>query len=255
MKKILCHLLPVTCYLLALPAFAGYDDARVRSEIRDGLDVRVAHVIGDAPGGADAPGQLGYEVYRTSGSMDTGDNLLFVPDKFLYVRAGGNWNIGSLSGDAHVGETAVKSDGGFGGHFGFGWNASSYVRLELDANYSKYTFAGAANGATMQSLGGTLYFDLARRWVRSGDITIRRTFVPYMGLGVRGGRYEFSGNGGASGNYIAPAGIFGLNFMLTDSIGIDVAYRWQMFAGKYGWNADSDSAGLSDVMASVRFNF
>ena len=38
--------------------------------------------------------------------------------------------------------------------------------------------------ATYRTVGGMLYFDFARRYVQMGDITYRRTFVPFMGLGA-----------------------------------------------------------------------
>ena len=103
-----------------------------------------------------------------------------------------------------------------------------------------------------------LYFDFARRYVMDGDITRMRHFVPFMGVGAGFGHYEFEGVGGASGAVIAaPRATFGFNIMLTDLIGVDIAYQYQMMIGNgFGWGVDNDSVtSVSNVIASFRVNF
>lgn len=236
MKKITYLLFLVSC-LYVVGATAGYDDSRLRAEVVEGLDIHAARTTGELPGAFDADGQLGYEVYRTSEIADSGIYDLFVPDRLVYVRAGGGMNIGAASDD--------EFDGGWLGTLGFGWNASSYVRTELDVEYADYKFDDIR--LKNESVGATVYFDLARRWVRSGDITVRRTFVPFIGFGVRGGHYKYQDTD-RDDMYFAPMASFGFNFMFTDAFGIDVAYRYQMFVGDHGRN-------ISDVIASVRVNF
>ena len=141
---------------------------------------------------------------------------------------------------------------------GLGWNLSSYVRTEIDVQTHSFKFSVLSDGdANARSIGGTLYFDFARRYVRMGDVTKRRTFVPFMGLGAGIGSYRFEGADGSDGMYIAPRGILGMNFALTDLIGIDVAYQYQMFIGNgFGWDVHKGGVqSLSDIMVSFRYNF
>ena len=108
------------------------------------------------------------------------------------------------------------------------------------------------------NIGGLLYFDLARRYVQTGDITRRRVFVPFIGLGAGFGHYEFEGTGGADGFVIAaPRAQVGFNIALTDLIGIDIAYQYQMMIGNgFGWDVRAGGVdNVSNVMASFRVNF
>jgi hypothetical protein len=103
-----------------------------------------------------------------------------------------------------------------------------------------------------------LYFDFARRYIQSGDITHRRTFVPFMGLGASIGTYEFQGTNGADGMVIAaPRATFGFNVMFNDLIGIDIAYQYQMMIGNgFGWSSsDGGVNSISNLMATIRANF
>ena len=141
---------------------------------------------------------------------------------------------------------------------GLGWNLSSYVRTEIDFQAATFEFSDLDDyRATSQQLGGTLYFDFARRWVRTGDITRRRTFVPFMGLGVGTGMYKFQGAGGSDGFFVAPRAILGVNLMLTDVIGIDLSWQYQMFIGNgFGWDVRRGGVdNLNNAMLSFRVNF
>ncbi|MBO4745482.1 MAG: hypothetical protein J5613_00220, partial [Alphaproteobacteria bacterium] len=82
--------------------------------------------------------------------------------------------------------------------------------------------------------------------------------VPFLGLGGGIGQYEFIGPHGADGLVIiAPRAEAGMNFRLTDVIGIDVAYQYQMFLGHgFGWNTKRIGLdGVSNIMATMRVNF
>ena len=103
-----------------------------------------------------------------------------------------------------------------------------------------------------------LYFDFARRYVQTGDITHRRAFVPFMGLGVASGFYQFDGTNGANGFVIAaPRAVLGFNVMLNDLIGIDIMYQYQMMIGNgFGWDVRAGGVdNISNVIASFRVNF
>ena len=112
--------------------------------------------------------------------------------------------------------------------------------------------------ANYQTIGGMLYFDLARRYVQHGDITHMRHFVPFMGFGAGFGHYEFEGANGANGFVVAaPRAELGFNVMITDLIGVDIAYQYQMMIGHgFGWNTDGKGVNsMSNVIASFRVNF
>jgi hypothetical protein len=79
-----------------------------------------------------------------------------------------------------------------------------------------------------------------------------------MGIGASIGTYEFQGNNGADGMVIAaPRAVLGMNIMLVDLIGVDIAYQYQMLIGNgFGWGShDGGVDGISNIMATVRANF
>ncbi len=235
-----------------LAANAGYDNERLRQEVATGLDIHVANVSDGGP----AHGEMGQEVYQSANSQDRRDYSVYIPNT-MYVRGGAGMNLGFLSSDAKQGDDSVGIKNGWLAQMGLGWNLSSYVRTEVDFQVAKFGFDDTDLIANSREIGGTLYFDFARRYVRSGDITIRRTFVPYMGLGAGVGMYDFDGANGADGAFIAPRGVLGLNIMLTDLIGIDIAYQYELMIGDgFGWNTSGTSVtGISNIMTSFRFNF
>ncbi len=64
--------------------------------------------------------------------------------------------------------------------------------------------------------------------------------------------------GGADGFVIAaPRAQVGFNIALTDLIGIDIAYQYQMMIGNgFGWDVRAGGVdNVSNVMASFRVNF
>lgn len=247
----------MTLALCAGGAHANYDPARFTNEVSTGLDIISAQeTIDTTPTQAD--GELGLEVYEIADAVDTSDTRMFIPTS-MYMRMGGGLNLGFATDKAQYQDQEYKASGGYTTQIGLGWNLSSYVRTELDFQQMTLKFSELDDHvAEYQTIGGTLYFDLARRYVQTGDITRRRTFVPYMGIGAAVGTYEFQGTNGADGMVIAaPRATFGFNIMLSDLIGIDIAYQYQMMIGNgYGWDGNSGGVdNISNIMASIRANF
>lgn len=252
----------ISCFLIAaavLPtnvAYGTYSDKIFQSEIREGLDIvgakRNADVVPDA-----APGALGGEVYEYIGAVDT-NTRIFIPTT-MYVRMGGGLNLGFATDQAQFFGKKYDASGGYTSQIGLGWNLSSFVRTEIDFQESTLKFSDLKNhDATYHTINGMLYFDFARRYVHTGDVTRRRTFVPFMGLGAGVGYYEFAGANGADGAVIAaPRAEIGLNVMFNDLVGIDIAYQYQMMIGNgFGWDAARGGVdNISNIMASLRVNF
>ena len=241
----------------ALDANAAYDDAKFMREVGRGLDLISAEttlpVIEQT-----APGELGAEVYQFVGSVSSEDTQMFIPTD-MYMRIGGGLNLGFATDSVVFDGAEYKSSGSYTTQIGLGWNLSSYVRAELDFQNMLFKFSGLDNrAATYNTFGGMLYFDFARRYILTGDVTYRRTFVPYMGIGAAVGLYEFQGADGANGVVIAaPRATLGFNIMLTDLFGIDIAYQYQMMIGDgFGWNVRNGGVdNISNIMASIRMNF
>ncbi len=238
-------------------ANANYDAAKFQAEVLEGLDLIGARdTIDITP--VDAPGELGREVYEIAGAVQPDDIQLFIPTS-MYVRLGGGLNLGFATDKAQFGGIEYESSGSYTTQIGLGWNLSSYVRTEIDFQESVFKFSDLENHqATYQTVGGMLYFDFARRYVQSGDITRRRTFVPYMGIGAGLGVYDFEGKNGADGFVIAaPRATLGFNIMLSELVGIDIAYQYQMMIGNgFGWDVRRGGVdNISNIMASVRANF
>lgn len=254
MRKISYFLL---ASMVALPAHAKIDADLFVSEIARGVDVvaapRVAPNVVD-----DAPGALGAEVYETAGVIENGDIRMFIPTS-MYMRMGGGLNLGFATSKAAFNGDKYESSGSYTTQIGLGWNLSSYVRTELDFQTATLKFSDVENmDANYQTFGGMLYFDLARRYVQMGDITHRRTFVPFMGVGAAFGAYRFNGANGADGAVLAvPRAVLGFNVMFNDLIGLDVYYQYQMMIGNgFGWNTSRGGVdNLSNIMATFRVNF
>ncbi len=243
--------------VVASPALAAYNDAQFRSEVLTGLDIVGARanvtVIED-----DAPGALGLEVYQTQNAVKNEDIKMFIPTS-MYVRVGGGLNLGFATDKAEFAGHKYESSGSWTTKIGLGWNLSSYVRTEIDFQESTFEFSDLDDAqATYQTLGAMLYFDFARRYVMTGDVTRRRVFVPFMGIGAGLGHYQFDGDDGANGFVIAaPRAELGFNIMLTDLIGIDIAYQYQMMIGNgFGWDVRAGGVNnVSNIMATFRVNF
>lgn len=251
MKKI--SFLGLLIALCATNADAAYDGKKFRDEIARGVDVRVTETVTNTVY-EEAPGELGGEVYETKNAVSS-DLSVYVPTT-MYIRGGAGMTIGALSDKASAGTENFELKKSWVAHMGLGWNLSSYVRAEADLMIHQFGFEKNDDAtASAQEFGGTLYFDFARRYVRSGDITKRRTVVPFMGIGMSAGMYEFENNG-ADGFFVAPRGVLGLNVMLNDLLGIDVYYQYQLFIGDgFGWDTKNSTASLSNVMVSFRMNF
>lgn len=239
-------------------ANAGYDNKKFQSEIAEGLDlIGARETIETTP--VVAPGELGAEVYEVVGAVNDDTVKMFIPTS-MYVRMGGGLNLNFATDKAQFnGQEYETSASSYTTQIGLGWNLSSYVRTEIDFQNSVFKFSDLdGKQATYTTVGGNLYFDLARRYVQQGDITRRRVFVPFMGIGAAIGVYDFQGMNGADGMVIAaPRATFGFNVALTDLIGIDVAYQYKMMIGNgFGWGVrDGGVDNISNVIMSVRANF
>ena len=236
---------------------ATYDDDKFRDEILTGLDMIGARATA-AQIRVDAPGELGREVYEVKGAVIADDIQMYIPTS-MYIRMGGGLNLGFATDKAKFNGTEYESSGSYTTQIGLGWNLSSYVRTEIDFQESTLKFSDLdAHQATYHNIGAMLYFDFARRYVETGDVTRRRTFVPFMGIGAGFGAYEFEGANGADGFVIAaPRATLGFNIMFTDLIGIDIAYQYQMMIGNgFGWDTRAGGVdNISNIMASIRMNF
>lgn len=243
--------------LITVGANATYDDKKFTDEISKGLDLISAEETFEYVQD-EAPGELGREVYEFAGTVNSDDIRLFVPTSH-YMRMGVGLNMGFASSKANTPLGKTESNDSYSVQIGLGWNLSSYVRAEIDLQMSEFKFQGIDNTqATQQTLGGMLYFDFARRYVQMGDITKRRTFVPFMGIGAGFGTYDYQGKDGKDGMLIAaPRAALGFNVMLGDLIGVDVMYQYQMLIGNgFGWGTDSANINnVSNIMATIRMNF
>ncbi|MBD5389324.1 hypothetical protein HDR63_03675 [bacterium] len=237
-------------------ASAAYDSKKFRAEILEGVDVNVARVtvdvVDDAPAGA-----LGSEIYSGRHTAADGDLGLYIPTT-MYVRGGAGLTLGFASTRATYGATKYELTDTYAIQLGLGWNLSSYVRTELDFQNITFGFSDLDDArAYARSAGATLYFDLLRRWVRTGDITRQRRLVPFIGFGVGAGTYEFQGPGGNDGLMITPRAVAGLNVMITDLIGVDLAWQYQMhIVDGFGWTSDNTRiANMNNIMLTMRANF
>ncbi len=256
MKKIYALSFLATA-LISSGANATYDDKKFTAEISQGLDLISAEETFEYVQD-DAPGELGREVYEVAGAINPDDIRLFVPTSH-YMRMGGGFNLGFATSKADTNIGKAESKNSYSAQIGLGWNLSSYVRAEIDLQMSEFKFSGLDNTqATQHTIGGMLYFDFARRYVQMGDITKRRTFVPFMGIGAGFGTYDYQGQDGKDGMMIAaPRATLGFNIMLGDLFGVDVMYQYQMLIGNgFGWGTDCAKINnISNIVASIRMNF
>lgn len=254
MKKL--SFIAVFIMLLSSPVFAGYDKKQFKTEVLEGLDLISVRENIDNPDAA--PGELGLDVYQSIGISSNDNVQLFVPAS-MYLRLGGGFNLGFATDKAVFNGREYESSGSWTTQIGLGWNLSSYVRTEMDVQLSTFNFSDLDGlQADYQTFGGMLYFDFARRYVMQGDITYRRVFVPFIGIGAGIGYYSFDGNAGAGGVVFAtPRASLGFNIMITDLIGIDIMYQYQMMVGNgFGWNVDAGGVdNISNIMATFRVNF
>ena len=269
MKKLSCFLMAGTVCALC----QNVDAKSLTSEIRSGLKNSSGHssvfsrnrvmsgtlVYQPLTAESAGVGELGHEVYYDVQPAEYDkDDRLFIPAS-MYMRMGGGMNLGFATKKAHVGDDKYSSKDSWNLLIGLGWNMSSYVRTEVEFQRSSFRFSGlGGENAYYNMFNGMLYFDLARRYVQSGDITYRRTIVPFMGFGMGVGMYDFSGDSGANGLTVAvPRAEIGVNFMFSDMFGLDIYYQYQaLIEHGFGWNTQrAGFDNVSNVMATFRMNF
>lgn len=248
--------------------FAGADAASqtsiFKTEVRKGLgsdrNYATGRVRNDSLNGTIAYGEMGREVFYDVKDTKASDDeySLFIPTS-MYVRMGGGMNLGVATKKARDGGETHQARNSWNVLLGLGWNMSSYVRTELAFQETTFRFKDIDElKANYNMLNGMLYFDFARRYVQAGDVTYRRTIVPFMGLGMGIGEYNFDGANGANGMVVAaPRAELGVNFMFNNTVGLDLAYQYQlMFGHGFGWNTSRSGAdGMSNLMATIRVNF
>ncbi|MCQ2599198.1 MAG: hypothetical protein MJ187_02345 [Alphaproteobacteria bacterium] len=257
--KHITHLFTVMTLMLPTLSFAAvrFDAKQFRNEVSEGLDLIGARknviVVPD-----DAPGELGRDVYQKRGVVDTTNSKIYIPTS-MYVRMGGGINLSFATESAKFGGKRYETSDSWTTMIGLGWDLSSYVRSELDLQSSTFHFSDLNDmQAKYHTASAMLYFDFARRYVLTGDVTQRRSFVPFFGIGAGIGQYKFDGTDGANGfTFVAPCATFGVNIMFTDLIGIDIMYQNQLMAGNgFGWNTARGGANnIGNLMATMRFNF
>lgn len=224
---------------------ATYNAEKFRSEILAGIDV-----VGSNPH---------VEVIALDDySAKYDDYELYVPTN-MYVRMGGGLNLGFVTDQAQYNEEEYESNGSYTTQIGLGWNLLSFLRAEIDFQESTFKFSDLDSyRATYHTIGTMLYVDLMPRYTQNGNTSKRRIFVPFLGAGASIGAYEFQGTDGAHGFVVAaPRATLGFNVMITDLIGIDIAYQYQTMIGNgFGWGVHENSKNnVSNIMASVRVNF
>ena len=254
MKKIFYFI--VLGGLFFTEAFAANEQDRFKAEVLEGLDlISVRENINSVP---EAKGELGLDVYQTMDNVQNDGMQVFIPVS-MYLRAGAGLNLGFATDKVEYYGKKYESSGSWTTIIGLGWNLSSFVRTEIDFQEYSFDFSDLDDvQASYQTIGGMLYFDFARRYVQTGDVTRKRKFVPFMGLGASFGQYKYDGNGGKNGAVItAPNAALGFNVMLNDLIGIDVMYQYQMMIGNgFGWGVNKkDLNNISNIIASFRVNF
>lgn len=183
---------------------------------------------------------------------------LYIPTS-MYVRMGGGLNLGFATDKAQYNGEKYESNGSYTTQIGLGWNLLSFLRAEIDFQESTFKFSDLNScRATYHTIGAMLYVDLIPRYTQNSNTAKRRIFVPFIGAGAGIGAYEFQGTDGAHGFVAsAPRATLGFNIMITDLIGIDIAYQYQTMIGNgFGWGTHENSNNnISNIMASFRMNF
>jgi opacity protein-like surface antigen len=257
--------------LLAQAAQAAHYSEKFKHEVLEGLDIRATL---QTPG-FKAPGTLGHEVYKTADAGESDELNTYVPTS-MYVRGGVGYTFGWMSGHAESSFGSAEIRDGHSVQIGLGWNLSKIARAEIDFQFNKFRFDKETAwaiyptdlSASSTEIGGIVYFDLRKKYIATGDIVRKRTVVPFVGLGIGVGRFSFNnalsniGPGiwieGNVGTFVAPRAEVGLNFGITESLGLDFTYQYQMkFSHGFGWgpNLPSGLTSVSNIISSLRFNF
>ena len=266
----------VRCPPAASASHTVVKDAKLLDEVRGGLVMSNAGArMTDYRGG-----RLASEVYGVEGVqsgcvevIDSDDDYEpFIPTK-MYVRMGAGMNIPFATSKAKYGglpNAAAESDGSWLTQFGVGWNVNPFARVEADVQIHNYRFARAPwsafdSRAKTQSGGVALYIDMLHRYERHGDVTVRRRFVPFFGIGASAGTIDFEDAGvwpigfanGERNAFIAPRGVLGVSVALSNTWNLDLAYQYELLVSRgFGWETrGSSAASVSDIIASFRINF
>ena len=179
-----------------------------------------------------------------------------------YVQGGGgaNWQTG---GDIKVGGSTLDTDYNIGwmGSLSGGYAWRNGLRLELEFGYRENgvdSIANAAGNGDTRMMTGMVNAIYA--------FPAFSSLVPYVGVGVGGGRLKLDSVrplGATSVNDsdigVAFQGIAGVEYALSDNLGLDLSYRY-MYAPSFDFAAASGAGVSTDyrshaLMVSLRWSF
>ena len=167
-----------------------------------------------------------------------------------YIRMGLLVNIdGGLTREylRHGGERA-NHDFGLGPTFAIGREFGSMLRAELGFERSDFRFDDYRAHKDAAHL--TLILDLWPRYSRREDMVVRRSIVPFVGVGAIGGHGNFREDDGMSGWLYGLRGVAGLGLAFTETNAIDLTVFYNQMRGRgYYWN--QAAAPFSGIGASI----
>ena len=167
------------------------------------------------------------------------------------LNAGANWLGIATSKSANIPsfDAGYSVGGSFDYHFTPNWRAGLSVDYLRNSISKPYTVSGAGDLGQLLILANGYY-----------DFTIGK-FVPYIGLGLGMVSATFTSGSSSTDSLFAWAAHLGLNYMLTDQLGLGLGYRFS------AWTPNSSSkfrvqAGNTyvswynnSVLANVSYHF
>ena len=214
-----------------------------------GLDYVAVQEKGPTP-----EGDLGRKVYKEK----VQDNLsIYIPTtNYVRLGIGCNMNTSNVTFDFNGSNKAY--DSGWSEYFGFGWNLFSFVRGEMGFVHNNFKFGDSS--ADIDTMRGMLYFDLFKRQVLQGDVMYRRTFNPFVGVGVGLGYADFSDTDFSSGKDSVVQGGYaavGLSFAFSNINAIDlmVQYEYSLSNRAIGWGGNEKEFNTMSLLLSWRSSF
>ena len=158
------------------------------------------------------------------------------------VNGGMNWPGVAIDGASDLFDTGYSVGGSFDYHFTPNWRAGLSVDYLSNAASDK----PSGNDLTQLLVMANGYY----------DFTMGK-FVPYIGLGLGmvHATIDSTFGGGASDNYFAWAAHLGVNYMLTDQLGLGLGYRFAVWTPPSDGDIAQASVYNNSVLANVSFHF